>query len=360
MKLALFGDVSVRNCTREKFVNKDADGLFRDVAPIMRSADLTFVNVECAITESEGEIKKFGPCLKSPTELAEVLASVGVNVCGLSNNHIFDFGIEGARDTIKALTDAGLDYTGFGENYEDSRKNYYFEKNGEKICIIAVSEHEFCGAIENRMGGRTFEYDTFGDIIDAKKHSDRVIVIYHGGKEYCRYPSPRLRSVCRAMAKCGADIVLCQHSHCIGCYEEYEGCHILYGQGNFHFIFDQYREEATTSLGVVYDTVTGKIEYIPLRERDAGIEVAKGEFRDEIVKALEERNETLKNGLWKEKWHEFAARLHPTYSDWVGKASRPESTEKDNVLFAQILKCEAHSDILFDLFHTWNDTNCIE
>ena len=71
MKLALFGDVSVRNCTREKFVNKDADGLFRDVATIMRSADLTFVNVECAITESEGEIKKFGPCLKSPMELAE-------------------------------------------------------------------------------------------------------------------------------------------------------------------------------------------------------------------------------------------------------------------------------------------------
>ena len=33
----------------------------------------------------------------------------------------------------------------------------------------------------------------------------------------------------------GADVVLCQHSHCIGCYEQYEGAHILYGQGNFHF-----------------------------------------------------------------------------------------------------------------------------
>ena len=120
MKLALFGDVSVRNCTREKFVNKDADGLFRDVAPIMRSADLTFVNVECAITESEGEIKKFGPCLKSPIELAEVLASVGVNVCGLSNNHIFDFGIEGARDTIKAITDAGF----FAAAYDVGMRDY--------------------------------------------------------------------------------------------------------------------------------------------------------------------------------------------------------------------------------------------
>ena len=75
--------------------------------------DINFVNLECAITESENEIKKFGPCLKTCRNTADVLKEVGVTVCGLSNNHIFDFGIEGAKDTIKALDETRLDSFGF-------------------------------------------------------------------------------------------------------------------------------------------------------------------------------------------------------------------------------------------------------
>ena len=147
-----------------------------------------------------------------------MLKELGVTVCGLSNNHIFDFGKEGAIDTINAIKAAGLDYTGFGENYEDSRKNYVVEKDGETICIIAVCEHEYSYALEDRMGSRPYdEYDTMEDIRAAKAKYDRVLVMYHGGKEQCHYPSPRLYKACHAMAKSGADLILCQHSHCIGC-----------------------------------------------------------------------------------------------------------------------------------------------
>ena len=57
------------------------------------------------------------------------------------NNHIFDFGKEGAIDTMKALDEVGIAYTGFGENYNDSRKNYVVENGEEKIAFIAVCEH---------------------------------------------------------------------------------------------------------------------------------------------------------------------------------------------------------------------------
>lgn len=55
-------------------------------------------------------------------------------------------------DSIAALDAVGLLYTGFGENYEASRKNLVIEKDGEKVCIIAVCEHEYSYALEDRMG----------------------------------------------------------------------------------------------------------------------------------------------------------------------------------------------------------------
>ena len=126
MKTLLLGDVCPSVITAELFKNKEVDTLFTDVTKIMSESEFTFVNLECALTETDGKIKKFGPHLKAPAETAEILKELGVTVCGLSNNHIFDYGIDGAVDTMKELDKVGLDYTGFGENYNDSRKNYFF------------------------------------------------------------------------------------------------------------------------------------------------------------------------------------------------------------------------------------------
>ena len=157
------------------------------------------------------------------------------------------------------------------------------------------------------MGCRPYdEYDTMEDIRNARKDSDRIIVIYHGGKEHCRYPSPRLRRLCHAMAKNGADVVLCQHSHCIGCYEKFNDCHILYGQGNFHFVRPKelpVPETWNTSLMVKYDTITREIEFIPTINYDfKGITLAKGSEKDEIMSGFEKRNKELLTGRIKTTW----------------------------------------------------------
>ncbi|MBE6645427.1 MAG: CapA family protein [Ruminococcaceae bacterium] len=360
MKTLLLGDVCPSVVTADSFRKKDIDTLFSDVVPMMKESEFCFVNLECALTEADTKIKKFGPHLKAPSETAEILKELGVSVCGLSNNHIFDYGIDGAKDTIAVLNSVGLDYTGFGDDYGKSRKNYFYEKNGEKICVIAVCEHEFSGALENRMGSRTFEYDTFGDIIKAKKVADRVIVCYHGGKEFSRYPSPRLRKVCRAMADCGADVVLCQHSHCIGAYEKFGDTHILYGQGNFHFLYTIDMECWHTSLAVKYDTKSGEIEFVPLKETDNGIEIAKGDDGKEIMSAFEARNINLHNGVWLDEWHNFCIENKELYIDGIAKAGLDESTETDTKLFAQLLNCEAHNDVWCELYKTWNVTNCLD
>ena len=353
MKLLLVGDLSPTPLSNPYFAKKDIDALFsKGVQNLFSEADFSFVNLEVALTDSEEEIEKFGPCLKASGGTADVLKALGVSVCGLSNNHIFDFGKKGVADTLAHLHRAGLTYTGYGKNYDDSRKNYFTEAGGQKICLIAVCEHEYSYATQDDEGARPFDcFDTIDDIRAAKAQADRVIVLYHGGKEYCRYPSPRLMKTCRAMVKAGADLVLCQHTHIIGCYEEFMDGHILYGQGNFHFSghSDTDGESWNQFLATVYDSDANKVEFIPLVNNGPQIKTAEGEEKEAILQGLARRSDSIKDGSWYDGWRNACN----TDFGWYVKAVGFENaTEEKRHLFAHYLDCEAHHDILTEHFKT--------
>ena len=360
MKILIGADIVPKTDeVKQLFIDGDTQALFGGVCDLIKDADCTIVNLECALTKSENEIPKFGPCLKADPLCADTLKKLGVTHVALSNNHTFDFGIEGLKDTMESLDRVGLPYTGVGENDEDSRKPYIIEQDGKKIGLINVCEHEYSYALPNRMGANPYDpYLTMQDIRELKKRTDFVIVLYHGGKEHCRYPSPRLRNLCREMVLCGADVVLTQHSHCIGCYEEYEGGHILYGQGNFHFCWPGHQEMWYTSLLVELEIDKSvAIKFIPLVTLEKGIDIAAGEKAEEIMTAFAARNEELKNGKWQEGWHAFCESVKGMYTGALKGLETPETTDHQRQHFAHYLDCEAHTDVWRELYPTWNATN---
>lgn len=356
MKTLFLGDICPTAVNAHLFRQEDIQTLFTDTLEVFKGRDFTVANLECALTESDKPVRKIGGNQKAPAQTAKVLKKLGVDLCALSNNHIMDFGPEGIRDTLRELEKAGLQYTGFGENYADSRKNFLFEKAGEKICIITVCEHEYCYATEDRMGARPFDtYDTMDDIEEAKKTADRVIVLFHGGKEYCRYPSPRLRKLCQAMVRHGADLVLCQHSHCVGTYEQYRDGHILYGQGNFHYTEPCPHEVWYTGLAVGYDTKSNTVEFTPIRAHEYSIELAKD--GDAILESFRLHSEKLHNGQWKQEWHGFCESVRPNYRNAVRKAFVDGASPRDDEMFGHYLDCEAHTDVWRELYATWWHTD---
>ena len=359
MKLLLLGDVSPTQANNEIFEKEDIATLFNDTTTLFEDCDLKFVNLECALTDSDNAIEKYGPNLKATKKTAAVLKKLGVNLAGLSNNHIFDFGIEGYLDTVKALDEAGIDYTGFGKNYEDSRKNYIFEKDGERVAIIAVCEHEYSYALENRMGSRPFDcYDTIADVRAAKAECDRVVVIYHGGKEHFRYPSPRMVKLCHALVDNGADIIIGQHSHCICCYENYKDGHILYGQGNFHFVA-HYEDlpDWDSEMAVKYDTKTNTVEFIPTTQTDVGIELAKGDKKKELESIFKSLCESMKDGSWKDGWHNRCQEKYGSYEKRLKRVFVDDASEREVGVFGHYLDCEAHHDVIVEIHKTANHTN---
>ena len=358
MKLFLAADLVPTSVTEKYFEAADVRALFGDVCDEVKNADRFIVNLECALTNHDGAIKKFGPNIKCTPECVRGIKKLGVTDVCLSNNHVFDFGVKGLRDTMAALDKAEIPYTGVGENDTDSRKIYYIEKNGKTVAIVNVSEHEYTYALPNRLGVNPFDpFLTMQDIREAKKNSDYLIVIYHGGKEYCRYPSPRLYNMAHEMVHQGADAVICQHSHCIGCYEEYEGAHIVYGQGNFNFVFAGYDcpECWYTALLVGLDTETNKIEFIPLIATETGCDVAHGDIGGTILAEFESRNAQLLDGTWRDGWHEFCTSAEMSY--YHDRVKAAGTTDEDTQWFAHYLDCEAHTDVWRELYPTWNHTN---
>ena len=361
MKFVICGDMSVTDKSWDFFDTADEKAAFGDTLPLYAEADRAIVNLECAVTESENKIKKYGPNLKAPINTALTLKKAGFTDCMLANNHVFDFGIEGLNDTVKALEEQGLEYNGIGMNYEDSRKDHVIEKDGLTVAFIAVNEHEYTYAIENRMGVRPFdEFETMDDIRKAKKKADKVIVLYHGGKEHSHYPSPRLVKACREMVRCGADAVICQHSHCIGAYEKFEGAHILYGQGNFHFVgrLDTVDWNEGLILKMNVEKTGIDIDFVPIKAENGAIRLANADEREIMLSQLAERNAALADGSWRDRWVEFCESVKPAYRKAAGFTK--DSTPDEYQFFAHYFDCEAHCDVWREIFKTWNHTNEIK
>jgi len=362
MKILLAGDFCPTESSYPFFENQDIDTLFGDAISLFDGNDVNFVNLECALTNHDKGITKYGPCLKGTPIAAEVMKKVGINLAGLSNNHIFDYGIQGYNDTVAALNKVGIRYTGFGDNYDDARKNCIVEKNGEKVCFICVCEHEYSYALSDRMGSRVYDcYDTIADIRTARQECDSVIVIYHGGKENCQYPSPRMRKLAHAVIDAGADLFLAQHCHCIACSETYCGKPIFYGQGNFHFTNKQGPNYPhwPYAFALRFDTKTGDFEriFINTNSESSGIELTKGDTLKAQIELSQRLDQSMLDGSYIDGYHNYCESVRAEYEEFLTNAFAQNASDWSRGVFGHYLDCEAHHDMLVEYNKTANHTN---
>ena len=361
MRIIFGGDTVPTDLTERAFCEGDTESLFGKAARIFKSADAFFVNLECALTDKDTPIKKIGPAIKASPRCAAGLKALGVTAACLANNHLYDYGEGGYRDTLLALDEAGIPYTGVGENDTESRTPYFFEIEGKRFALINVAEHEYSYALPNRCGVNPFDpFLTMQDIRSASALADYTVVVYHGGKEFCEYPSPRLYNLTHEMVECGADVVLCQHSHCVGCYEKYKNGHIVYGQGNFNFLRFDLSSNVMWSEGLAVElSIEDKdieLYFHPLvSSPELGrVELAEGERAREILGGFMRRSKELENGEWQRGWQEFCRSVSDNYIRVIREAMSTD--EHGFEMFKHYLDCEAHSDVWHELLPTYNKT----
>lgn len=237
MKIIIAGDFCPQNRVAKLFDNDNFSDVLGEVKPIIKEADYSIVNFECAVTHGvEKPIKKIGPNLQCTEKGIEAIKWAGFDCVTLANNHFYDYGDDGVANTLNACLDLGIDFVGGGINLSEASKTIYREINGQTLAIINCCEHEFSIATENTGGCNPLNpIRQFYAIREARNNADYVLIVIHGGHEMWQLPSPRMVETYRFFIDSGADIVVNHHQHCFSGYEFYQGKPIVYGLGNFCF-----------------------------------------------------------------------------------------------------------------------------
>ena len=238
ISILIAGDFCPRDRVASLIEEEKYSEVFGELKSYTQDVDLAIVNLEAPIVESPTAtpIEKCGPNLRCTSKAIEALKYAGFNMVTLANNHLYDFGEEGLRDTLAACRKGNIATVGAGMNLAEASKTSYQNINGQTLAIVNCCEHEFSIATESTGGCNPLNsIQQFYAIQGAKKKADYVLVIVHGGHEHYQLPSPRMKETYRFFVDAGADAVINHHQHCYSGYEVYNGKPIFYGLGNFCF-----------------------------------------------------------------------------------------------------------------------------
>lgn len=297
MRIIICGDTVPTSSNISMFEDGNIDELFgARIIEAFKDADYRIVNLETPVSDTSFRIKKSGPCLCSPKKTSSVLKKLDVSLASLANNHIFDAGETGLSDTLAELDKLNIGHVGAGFCYEEIVKPYIISDGDIKVGVYSCCEHEFSVDEETNIGANPINLlRSFEDIQKLRNQVDHVIVLYHGGREQYRYPTPNQQRIMRRIVDSGADLVVAQHSHCIGCEEDYKSGKIIYGQGNF--IFDRVQNDYWNT-GLIVNCVVDRekltVTYTPVQNKgDGKIRAATGVDYNDIMNGFQKRSQEL-------------------------------------------------------------------
>ncbi len=360
-RICIFGDICPDNDYKKFFDNGNLP-LSQDIISLIEKADYAVANLECPATKCEKAITKCGPTLKANPSDLQLLKDAGFDALALANNHILDYGICGAEETLLHCKEYGLQSFGAGIK-KDAKKLLVQEIANKKIGFLSFAEQEFNLSTENTVGANHFDpYESLQEIRVAKDSVDFLVVLYHGGIEYYKYPSPMLQKKCRTMTEFGADVVLCQHSHCIGTLEKYNNSAILYGQGNSVFGFRKGDDSWNEGFIVSIDTESpADIEFHLINATENGLVLADRNKSDERVKTMLSESEKLSDSDFLNKsWQAFVDTKKGLYYPLLYGLNRVFNklnrilgnkpidllyNKKAQMITMNTIRCEAHYEV---------------
>lgn len=237
IKLLVAGDFCPRGRVEKHISNGEYEHVLGEVKSYISSVDYSVVNLEAPVVEGNVKpIDKLGPSLKCSLSGIKAIKYAGFDMVTLANNHFYDYGEEGVKETLTACNTYGIDTVGGGINVMEASRVVYRTIKGVIVSFINCCEHEFSIATESTSGANPLvPVLQYYAIKEARKKSDIVMVIVHGGHEGCQLPSPRMKETYSFFIDCGADVVINHHQHCFSGYEIYKDRPIFYGTGNFCF-----------------------------------------------------------------------------------------------------------------------------
>ena len=237
IEIGWVGDVTPGS--RYGIPSDDSRSLFAETRALLTAPDLMAGNLEGTL--SQGGISKCGAittgltcfAFQAPPGNATGLAASGFDLFNLANNHAFDFGVDGERQTLVALAQAGIAVSGMPGQIR------MLERRGTRLAFVGFAPYPWAASLTDLPAAAAL-------VREAGQFADVVVVMIHAGAEgsdqshtpqgaetYLGEPRGSAREFAHAMVDAGADLVLGSGPHVLRGMEMYRSRLIAYSLGNF-------------------------------------------------------------------------------------------------------------------------------
>lgn len=260
------------------YVWGDALGAWAREAP-----EFNLINLETSVTTSDSPWPGKGIHYRMHPDNVEILTAAGVDYCSLANNHVLDWGRTGLDQTLTALEEAGIAFSGAGRNAEQAMEPAVLKTSSGRLLVFSwgapSSGIPDDWAAEEQRSGVTF-LEGLGDddvrniraAIDRhRKPGDLVVLSVHwGGNWGYGVPSRHREFAHRLVEEAGVDVIHGHSSHHPMGIEVHTGKLILYGAGDLINDYEGIggRERYRAELSLLYfpslDPATGKLRSLQM------------------------------------------------------------------------------------------------
>jgi hypothetical protein len=241
LRLIAVGDIMMHQDVKRAATQQPIGfpALWADLVPLFKGADLAFGNLETPVAPATG--RPGVPFqFNAPETLPSALRASGFTVLATANNHAFDQGPKGVKETLDRLRAEQLVAIGSGEDQAQAETLEIVERQGMRVAFLGFTDI-FNIDLNHRATEpwvRPLDLEpALQSVREARSRADLVVVSVHWGNEYQHQPTKRQRDIAQALVGAGCDLIIGHHPHVLQPVEvvEAEGRKglVAYSLGNF-------------------------------------------------------------------------------------------------------------------------------
>lgn len=256
--LASVGDINLGDGPGDAIAAHGPRYPWTGVASVLRAADVSFGNLECAVSYRGRAVAKQYNFRGRPSSLTEVRRYAGFDVLNLANNHVGDYGTAALRDTIGNVRRLGMLAVGAGYDSGDAAQPRVIARLGLRIAFVGFSDIQPTSfAAGARKAGTVFMTPSRVQrgVAAARRRADVVIASFHWGVEKAGQPDGRQREYAALALRAGATAVIGAHPHVLQPVAGHGRRVVAYSVGNFVFSASS---PATTRTGILRLSLSGR------------------------------------------------------------------------------------------------------
>ncbi len=270
LTLGFTGDVMLGRVVDVRQRERPATAVWGDVLDRLLRLDGLFVNLECCLsTRGQPWTRTDRPFhfRADPEWAVPALREAGVDWATLANNHLLDFEEPALLDTLDALDEAGIAWSGAGPNVWAARAPATVDVDGLTVAFVSLTDNtpEYAaGRNSPGVAHLEFDFDDADDravvraMLDEAREADPDLLVasLHLGPNIVAEPFESHERWCRWLCAEGVDVVHGHSAHVFQAVEARDDGLILYDCGDFvddYAVDDELRNDRSFLFELIVD-----------------------------------------------------------------------------------------------------------